>query len=121
MRKEEAMKFIRKAEEFYDAALESYQKRRFSAAVLDSTQSIIMSNDAFCIFYLGKRPSKDHKEAVLLHIEASRGKENKKEIVKEALEKRGQYGYTEKSASEKEANLLLVRAKRFLEWVKEKI
>lgn len=121
VRKEEAMKFIRKAEEFYDTALESYQKERFSSTVLNASQSIIMANDALCIFYTGKRPSKDHREAVKLHLEASIGKENKKDIIKDALEKRGQYGYTEKSAGEKEANLLLVRSKRFMEWVRGRI
>lgn len=115
------MKFIKKAEEFYDSALENYQKRRFNASIFDSSQAIILANDAFCIFNLGKRASKDHKEAVKLHIQASFGKESKKEIVTEALEKRSEFGYTERATNEKEANLLLIRVKRFIDWVKNRI
>jgi len=80
-----------------------------------------MANDAFCIFNLGKRASKDHKEAVQLHVQASLGKESKKEIITEALEKRSEFGYTEKQGTERESNLILIRAKRFLDWVKQNI
>ena len=118
-RKEDAVKFLEKAEEFYNSALENYQKGRYAACIFDATQSIILANDAFCIFSLGKRASKDHREAILLHAQASqiRG-ESKKEIVAEALEKRSEYGYTEIKASEKEAGRMLVKAKKFLDWVK---
>lgn len=121
IRKEEATKFMKKAEEFYNSALENYQKGRYNACIFDSSQSIILANDAFCILSIGKRASKDHKEAIKLHIEASRGKESKRDIVTMALEKRSEYGYTEKEGGEKEANLLLIRAKRFLDWVKNSL
>lgn len=118
IRKEEADKFIVKAEEFYYSALENYQKGRYDASVFDSSQSIILSNDAFCIFSLGRRASKDHQEAIELHIQASAGMKSRRDVLVEALEKRSEYGYTEKTSNEKEANLLLIRAKRFLDWVK---
>lgn len=120
-RKEESEKFMKKAEEFYTSALENYQKARFNASAFDSSQAIILSNDAFCIYAIGKRPSKDHREAVLLHVEASGSRENKKELIKEALQKRGEFGYTEKETSEKDANMLLIRARRFLDWTKSRI
>jgi len=121
VRKEEAMKFIKKAEDFYYSAFENYQRRRYDVSIFNSSQCIILANDAFCIFMLGRRASKDHKEAIELHVRASIGKESKKDIVKNALEKRSEFGYTESKANEKEANLLLVRSKRFLDWVKERI
>lgn len=121
VRKEEAEKFIKKSEEFYNSALENYQKGRYDACVFDSSQAIILANDAFCIFILGRRASMEHKEAIKVHIEAAAGKENKRDILTEALEKRSEYGYTETSASGKEANLLLIRSKRFLDWAKERI
>jgi len=121
VRKEEATKFIKKAEEFHNSALENYQKQRYNASIFDSSQAIILANDAFCIFSLGKRASKDHREAIELHVQASYGKESKKEILAEALEKRSEFGYTEKESNEKEANLLLVRSKRFLDWVKRRV
>ncbi len=121
VRGEEADKFIKKAEEFYNSALDNYQRGRYNASIFDSSQCIILANDAFCIFNLGKRASKDHREAVQLHIQASLGKESKRDIVAEALERRSEFGYTEKEGNEKIANLLLIRAKRFLEWVKGNI
>lgn len=118
VRKDEAAKFIKKSEEFYHSALENYQKGRFNVSIFDSSQSIILANDAFCVFNLGRRGSKVHREAIQLHVQASAGRENRKDILSEALEKRSAFGYTEKDTSEKEANALLVRAKRFLDWVK---
>jgi len=121
IRKDEAVKFLKKSEEFYSSALENYQKRRLNACLFDSSQAIILANDAFCIFIVGKRASKDHREAIMLHVEASQSKENKKEVVAEALEKRGEFGYTEKETNERDANLLLIRARRFLDWTKSKL
>lgn len=121
VRRDEARKFLRKSEEFYQSALENYQKARYDASVFDSSQSIILANDAFCIFFLGRRASKDHREAIQMHAQASVGMESKKEIVTEALEKRSEFGYTERKANDKEANLLLIRSKRFLDWVKMRV
>ena len=115
VRKEESSKFIGKAKEFYFSALENYQKGRFTASLFDSSQSIILTNDGYCIFILGRRPSKDHREAIRLHVEASSGKESRKEIIADALEKRSKYGYTQTETNPKDAHLLLIRAKRFLE------
>lgn len=121
VRKDTAENFIKKSEEFYQSALENYQKSRYDVCIFDSSQAIILSNDAFCIFVLGRRASKDHREAIQLHVQASLGKESKKEILTEALEKRGEYAYTEKKSMEKDAKILLIKARRFLDWVKNKI
>ena len=121
VKNEGAEKFLKKSEEFYGSALENYQKGRYNVSIFDSSQSVILANDAFCIFYLGRRASKDHREAIQLHIQASFGKQSKKEIVAEALERRSEFGYTQKEGTNKEANLLLIRAKKFLDWVKENV
>lgn len=120
VRKGEAEKFLQKADEFYHSALENYQKGRFNASTFDSSQAIILTNDAFCVFVLGRRASKDHREAIRLHVEASLGKESKKEIVAEALEKRGKFGYTQAESRKEDSYLILVRAKRLIEWVKDR-
>jgi HEPN domain-containing protein len=119
--KKDAKRFIEKAEEFYVSALENYQKGRFNVSVFDSSQAIIMANDGFCVFALGRRASKDHREAIRLHVEASSGRGSKKDIVAEALEKRSKFGYTQVESSQMDAQLILVRARRFIEWVKGKI
>ncbi len=119
--KREGIKFLKKAEEFYEAAMREYQDGRYNASILAASQSIIMSNDALCIFKIGIRASKDHREAEELHVRACAGKENKKDIVSYALDRRSEYAYTESSGSAKEANLLLLKTRRFLGWVKERI
>ena len=121
MRKEDASKFLKKGEEFYSLSLENYQKKRLNACVFDASQAIILANDAFCIFNLGRRASKDHREAISLHVQAALSRENKKETVAEALEKRGAFGDTEKETTEKDANLLLIRSRRFLDWVNMRV
>jgi len=55
VRKDEAVKFIKKAEEFYSSSLENYQKGRFNASIFDSSQSVILANDALCIFYFRQK------------------------------------------------------------------
>jgi len=121
VRREEAEIFLKKAEEFYQSALENYQKGRYSACVFDASQVVILANDAFCIAILGRRASKDHREAIQMHVQAAGSKESRKEIVTEALDRRSEFGYTEKSAGEKEANLFLIKSKRFIEWVRQRI
>lgn len=121
MRKDEAEKFLGKSDEFYLSALENYQKGRLNASIFDSCQAVILANDAVCIFVLGRRASKDHREAVRLHIEACAGGESKRDIVTEALEKRSKFGYTQVDCTEKEASMMMVRVKRFIDWAKAKI
>jgi len=120
-KKEEAERYLNKGKSFYSAALEEFAKERYDVSVFSASQAIILTNDALCIAFLGKRPSKDHREAIELHLQASAGKKNKKEDVKDALEKRGKYGYTEKTASKEEARKFLITTKRFLDWIEEKI
>ena len=121
VRKEEARKFLDKSEEFYFSALENFQKKRHTASIFDSSQSIILANDGYCIYILGRRPSKDHREAIQMHVEASSGRKSKKEIITEALEMRSKYGYTQVETNPRDTQLLLIRAKRFLDWVKDKV
>jgi len=115
---EEAKNYMDKAQDFYEAALGEFEKGKYDVSLFNSTQSIILGNDCYCIFFLGKRPSKDHREAIDLHLEASRGKPSKKDVVDDALEKRGTFGYTERNATREEARIMMTKARRFLDWVK---
>ena len=121
VRKEEAERYMRKSEEFYGSATDNYQKRRFNASSFDASQAIILANDALCIFALGTRPSKDHREAVRMHVEALRGAPHKKDVLEEALSKRTKSGYTDAESTENEANILLLKARRFMDWAKASI
>ena len=121
VRRESAGRFLEKARQFYESALEDYQKGRYDACIFQASQAVILANDALCIAALGQRASMDHREAARLHLKACKNRESKKDLVVEALDKRNEFGYTEKESGAQEANLLLVRAKRFLDWVRERV
>ena len=53
-----------------------------------------------------------------MHIAASGGKESKRDILAEALEKRSEFGYTDRDCKESEANLHLMMTNRFIDWDK---
>jgi HEPN domain-containing protein len=114
----EAKNYMEKAEDFYGAASGEFEKGKYDVCVFNAAQSVILGNDCYCIFFLGKRPSKDHREAIDLHLEASRGRPSKKDVVDGALEKRGTFGYTERKATREEARIMMIKARRFLDWVK---
>src|SRR3990172_7652238 len=107
---QEAKNYMIKAEDFYGTALSEFEKGKYDVSLFNSTQSVILGNDCYCIFFLGKRPSKDHREAVDMHQEASKGKSSKKDVVDDALQKRGTFGYTEKNASREEARIMMTKA-----------
>ena len=116
-----AANFLEKAREFCDAALLSYQAGHYNASTFAAAQAIILANDAVCIAALGQRASKDHREAIELHVQACAGRESKKDVLSQALDKRTEFGYTEKESSNPEANRLLLQAKRFIAWAAERV
>lgn len=92
--KDYAKDFLKKSKKFLDIAtliLERYPEE----AAFNATQSIINANDALTIFMLGKRASKDHREAILLHREVVKkiGDSSKLSIVQMSLESREVTGY----------------------------
>lgn len=117
--KDYAKDFLKKSKKFLDIAtliLERYPEE----AAFNATQSIINANDALTIFMLGKRASKDHREAILLHKEVVKkiGDSSKLSIVQMSLESRECTGYDiKKSLGKKDCEILVKRAERFVNWV----
>lgn len=117
--KDYAKDFLKKSKKFLDIAtliLERYPEE----AAFNATQSIINANDALTIFMLGKRASKDHREAILLHREVVKkiGDSSKLSIVQMSLESREVTGYDiKKSLGKKDCEILVKRAERFVSWV----
>ena len=70
--KQVANNYLKKSEEFYEIASKALEEGKHDAAIFNATQSVFLANDAFCIHFLGRRASKDHREAVNLHLEAAR-------------------------------------------------
>lgn len=118
--KRETLNYIMQAEEFLDSAVDNLNKRRFNAAGLNAIQCIINANDALTIHFLGRRASKDHREAVKFHVDVIKiiHDNSCRSIIKNALELRSYVGYLGKPTSKKDAEKLVRSSVKFLEWVK---
>ncbi len=121
--KHSAAVFLSKSEEFYQEALRATEEKRFDSAMFSATQAIILANDAFCVSFLGKRPSKDHREALNLFSEAAQrlGDASLGKIIADAFDERARSGYTERLTKPEEAATSVVNARKFISWVKEKV
>jgi len=115
-----ALDYIKKAEEFLGSAQDNFVKGRFNAAGFDATQAIINSNDALTIFFLEKRASSDHREAVKLHIDVVKTISDNagRAILKNALDMRSAAGYLGEAMGKADAENLIKSAVRFIEWVR---
>lgn len=118
--KKEVLNYLKQAEEFLDSARDNLNAGRFNASGFNATQSIINANDALTIYFLGRRASKDHREAVKLHVDVVReiNDSSCRNIIKKALDMRSTVGYLGTSTSSKNAENLVRQASKFIEWVK---
>ncbi len=118
--KEYAKDFIKKSEIFLEIARKNLDLYPEESA-FNATQSIINANDAFTVSIINKRATKDHREAILLHKEAIKkvGDSSKLDIVQKGLELRESTEYdVRKTISKNDAEILVKKAERFLNWVK---
>lgn len=119
--KREAKNYLMQAEEFLESARDNLEKKRFNAAGFDAIQAIINANDALTIYFLERRASKDHREAMKLHVDVVRiiNDSSCRSILKNALDSRSSVGYLGRPTSKREAENLVRSAMRFIEWVKK--
>ena len=121
IKKDDAFDYIKKAEEFISSSQDNIIKGRLNAAGFDATQAIINANDALTIFFLEKRASAEHREAIKLHIDVIRviNDNSCRSILKNALDMRSTAGYLGKSISRSESENLVKSAIKFVDWVKK--
>lgn len=119
--KSEALDYMKKAEEFLSSARDNFVKGRFNAAGFDATQSIINANDALTICFLEQRASRDHREAIKMHVDVVKVINDPagRTILKNALESRSEVGYLGESISSGEAEKLVKSAIKFIDWAKK--
>ena len=53
LKKDEAMRYLEKAEKFYNAALDEFAKKSYDVSIFNSSQATILANDAYCIAFIG--------------------------------------------------------------------
>lgn len=94
IRKEGFADYLRKADEFLENAKEAFLKNRFNVAGFNAIQSVINSNDALTIAIIGKRASRDHREALRMHTEVVRviNDSSFRQILKRSLDSRTEVG-----------------------------
>lgn len=121
VRRSDALRYLRQAEEFQASARQNMGAERFNAATFNAVQSMINSNDALTVYFLEKRASADHREGLKLHADVVKrindGSQRSK--LKDALDLRSQAGYLGESISKAKAEKTLRLATQFLNWVKQ--
>lgn len=119
-RKDRAKDFLDQSKEFLSVAIENRDKGRLNAATFNAIQAIINANDALTTRFLEKRASKNHREAIQLHIDVVRiiHDDSGRGILKEALDKRSAVGYIGEKIKLKEAKSIVDKAIKFVGWVK---
>ena len=119
VRKKEAYQYLSQAEEFLESASQNMKGKRLNAAGFSAIQSMINANDALTIYFLERRASKDHREAIKFHLDVVKiiNDGSQRGRFKEAMDKRAYVGYLGTPISKKDAEKLLRYAKQFLMWV----
>jgi len=121
--KDEALGYLKQAEEFLKSAILSLDNKWNNAAGFNAIQAVINANDALTVYYLEKRASRDHKEAVRLHIDVVRkiSDTTGRDLLKQALDQRSLVGYTAKPITKDDAEQLIKSSVKFIDWVSNKI
>ncbi len=117
-----ARDFLSKARKFIEIAKKMKSDYPEEAA-FNAVQATINANDAFTIAVLEKRASRDHREAIILHKEASaKIGDSKIDIIRNELESRDAVGYDiKKYMTKSECETLIKRAELFINWVESVI
>ena len=119
--KSEHKKFLELSEEFLAAALECAEKGRYNAAGLNAIHSVINANDAFTVFFLQKRASTDHAEAIKLHkdtVKAVGGLKSSVQLkITESLGMKSHAGYEGSKLTKTKTDKLIKNAINVLAWV----
>lgn len=117
--------YLKRAEECYHAAKNSFETQEWNAATISAIHTCIATSDAMCIYFLGKRNASDnHNEAVALFKTI---KSDDEEINTNAnrlsriLGIKNMAEYEDRLVFRIEAEKVLKDCERFLEYIKTKL
>ncbi|MFQ6052501.1 MAG: HEPN domain-containing protein [Candidatus Hydrothermarchaeota archaeon] len=119
--KEDYMKFLKKADEFFEVMQESLKKEKWNAAGLNAIHAGISANDALLTFHFGLRSiSPKHDDAVRLLTSMMKRDETeaKAKHLRKLISMKNRVEYEGRLFSKKDAESLAKHAERFLNWVK---
>jgi len=117
--------YLKRAEECYHAAKNSFETQEWNAATISAIHACIAASDAMCIYFLGKRNvSENHNEAVAIFKaikaddEATNTNANRLSRIL-SIKNMAEYEY--RLVFRAEAKKVLNDCERFLEYVKTKL
>jgi len=115
--------YLKRAEECFHAAKNSFAIQEWNAATINAIHSCIAACDAICVYFLGKRHAgESHEDAVKLFKAIKLGDEeintNANRIIR-ILRIKNMAEYEERLVYKSEAEKALKDCKRFLEYVKK--
>jgi len=117
--------YLKRAEECFHAAKNSFAIQEWNATAINAIHSCIAACDAICVYFLGKRHAgESHEDAVnLFKIIKDGGKEinTNANRISRILRIKNMAEYEERLVYRYEAEKVLKDCKRFLEYVKKEL
>ncbi len=117
--------YLKRAEECYPAAQNSFEPQEWNAPTISAIHACIAASDAMCIYFLGKRnASENHNKAVAIFKtikaddEATNTNANR---LSRILSIKNMAEYEDRLVFRAEAEKVLNDCERFLEYVKTKL
>ena len=115
--------YLKKAEEYFDAMNNQFDKQNFNACVLNAIHCAISSSDALTIFFKGVRHAGEkHEDVIKLLLDLDLDREvlaSKTRHLSNLLTIKNQVEYEEKLTTENGAEIAKKNAERFFIWVKD--
>ena len=110
--------YLRKADEFGAAMVQAAAAKNWNAVGLNAIHAVISATDALTSFHLGKRSrSQDHEDVIVLLRELPlEDVSAKASQALEVLRLKNRVEYEARLFEEDEANVVQLRAERFLAW-----
>jgi hypothetical protein len=116
--------YLQKAEEYFQAMLDSLAEERWNAAALEAIHAAISANDALLVRHYGLRSASGaHEDAIELlvaHLGTPEAKQAAQHLSR-LLARKNLVEYEARLFTAKEAQEAVKHAERFLEWVRAKL
>lgn len=116
--------YLKKASDFYETMLSAYMKGNWNSVGLEAIHCAISAADALMVCAKGMRcASEDHNDSVEFLEQNFENTEIKKHLAqfRAIISKKNLVEYEGRNFIEKEAEEILKRAERFLNWIKEQV
>jgi hypothetical protein len=122
--KEKYLVYQKKATDFFQGALDAYQKQNWNSTGLESIHCIISAIDMLTVYFSGRRcAGPDHYDSVVFLEQVFSHPEVKEQSarLRDILSKKNLIEYEGRNFTHREAEDTLKKCERFLNWAKKQI